>query len=415
MVSRFGSPPAAGTVKRPGVVPPRLTTITSLAVHAPNAPPDVGNRSHRAAGERRSLELTQLREANPRTVVRHDRPDSELRSRHGPRLVLAERANEELHQSILQRGENDARSVRRDGDLGLRGIELNGRVHLHREVRGQRRHNYFPPGVRPHADGDRRHCPRNDDVSAALGLRRAAHARCRRCARGDEGLGKLGAGGESVGGQLLQRALNRGVHVLRHGAAEHGDRADLFRHQLGDDRLRGVADVRRLAGEHFIKHGGERIDVGASVDHAIAGRLLGRHVLRRAERQSGLGDPPAAGIRDGQRDAEVGDDRLPVLEQDVLGLEVAVDDAVTVGVVERIGDGHRDANGVVDRKLLLALQPVPQRLALDVRHDVEQQPLGFARIEQRKEVRMLKVGRDAESRSENARRRAPRRAPGSAP
>ena len=136
--------------------------------------------------------------------------------------------------------------------------------------------------------------------------------------------------------------------------------------------------MRRLAREHFIKHGAERIDGGASVDHAVARRLLGRHVLRRAERQAGLGDPSAAGIRDGQRDAEVGDDRLPVLEQNVLGLEVAVDHAVTVGLAERIGDGHRDANGFVDRKLLLAVETVPQRLALDVRHDVEQQPLGFA-------------------------------------
>ena len=64
------------------------------------------------------------------------------------------------------------------------------------------------------------------------------------------------------------------------------------------------------------------------VDSAIAGRLLGRHVLRRAERQACLRDATAAGVADGERDAEIGDDRLAVVKQNVLGLEVAMDDAV---------------------------------------------------------------------------------------
>ena len=48
--------------------------------------------------------------------------------------------------------------------------------------------------------------------------------------------------------------------------------------------------------EHLVRHRAERIDVGAPVDHAVARRLLGTHVLRRAERQSGLRDARAAGI-----------------------------------------------------------------------------------------------------------------------
>ena len=51
-----------------------------------------------------------------------------------------------------------------------------------------------------------------------------------------------------------------------------------------------LAAVRRLAGEHLVRHRAERVDVAAPVDRAIAGRLLGRHVLRRAERESGLRD-----------------------------------------------------------------------------------------------------------------------------
>ena len=59
-----------------------------------------------------------------------------------------------------------------------------------------------------------------------------------------------------------------------------------------------------------------------------------------------VSDPVAASMR--ARDAEVGDERLPVAEQDVLGLDVAMDDAVPVRVVERERDLARDPERVVD-------------------------------------------------------------------
>ena len=62
--------------------------------------------------------------------------------------------------------------------------------------------------------------------------------------------------------------------------------------------------------------------------------------------------PPALLHR--ERDAEVGDQRVPALQQDVLGLDVAVDDAERVRVAERVGDFARDAHRVVDRQLPLA-------------------------------------------------------------
>ena len=50
-----------------------------------------------------------------------------------------------------------------------------------------------------------------------------------------------------------------------------------------------------------------------------------------------------------------------VVQQDVLGLDVAVDHAVAVGVVERVGDLGGDADRVGDGELLLAVQPIAQR------------------------------------------------------
>ncbi len=159
------------------------------------------------------------------------------------------------------------------------------------------------------------------------------------------------------------------------------------------DRLRRRAGERRIAGQHLVEHRAERVHVGARGDLALAHRLLRRHVVRRAERHAGLGHPAAAGLAGGERDAEVGDQRPIVVQQDVLGLDVAVDDAVPVGVVERVGDLARDPDGVGDRELLLAAQPVAQRLALDERHDVEEAAVRLARVEQRQDVRVLQIRR----------------------
>ena len=60
--------------------------------------------------------------------------------------------------------------------------------------------------------------------------------------------------------------------------------------------------------------------------------------------------PNCVSVRDSTRggderlaDAEVRDERVPLVEQDVLGLDVAVHDVVAMRVVERVGHLLRDA------------------------------------------------------------------------
>jgi hypothetical protein len=95
-----------------------------------------------------------------------------------------------------------------------------------------------------------------------------------------------------------------------------------------------------------------------------------------------------------QGDPEVGDQRVAVPHQDVLGLDVAMHHALLVRVLQRRGDRLREAHGLIHRQLLLAVDLVSQGLSLDIGHHVEQEPLGRARVVQRQDVTVLQVGGD---------------------
>ena len=85
----------------------------------------------------------------------------------------------------------------------------------------------------------------------------------------------------------------------------------------------------------------------------------------------------------------------PFGEQDVLGLDVAMDDAAAVGVVQRLGDLAREQQRLGNRKRP-SEQPLAERLALDEGHHRVEQARGLARVDQRKDVRVLELGGDAD-------------------
>ena len=80
------------------------------------------------------------------------------------------------------------------------------------------------------------------------------------------------------------------------------------------------------------------------------------------------------------------------MEQDVLRLDVAVDHPVAVGVVERVGHGHGDLDRLVDAELGLAVELGAKRLAVDERHDIVEEAVGGAGIEERQDVGVLQGG-----------------------
>ena len=118
------------------------------------------------------------------------------------------------------------------------------------------------------------------------------------------------------------------------------------RHRLVADDLehrvhrRGRLE-RRPAGDQGIERRPQRIHVGRRADLApLAAGLLRRHVAGRPHDLARAGQPAVALHLLGQ--AEVGDPRVAVLvEQDVGRLQVAVNHAALVGILDGLGDAWR--------------------------------------------------------------------------
>jgi hypothetical protein len=107
---------------------------------------------------------------------------------------------------------------------------------------------------------------------------------------------------------------------------------------LHHDRGGRGSGERQLAGEELEQHAGEAVLVAPAVDGAVAEGLLRAHVCRGPDAGAGLGEIGVARLLHGLGDAEVHHHRVAVVQQDVLRLDVAVDQAAAVGVGQRLPD-----------------------------------------------------------------------------
>src|SRR5438045_9372204 len=85
---------------------------------------------------------------------------------------------------------------------------------------------------------------------------------------------------------------------------------------------------------------------------------------------------------------------MSIGEENVLRLDVAVYEARAVREGEPVADLLDDADCGLNGETSLAAQPIPQRAAGDVNGDVVQHPVGFARIDERNEMRMRQSRRN---------------------
>ena len=194
---------------------------------------------------------------------------------------------------------------------------------------------------------------------------------------------KLRRAREAVGGQLLQSLRKCVADVRWYGPSLTRNRRCVRSEDLDQHCLGGGCREGWLTGEHLVEYTAECIHIRAWVHVPVAGSLFRAHVVRCAKAESRLRDPSGPCLGHSQRDAEVGDERLSLFAQEDIGrFDVAVDDAVSMGVVKGAGDLLRDGQRIPDGELLLAVDALPERLPLDVGHDVEQEAVSLPRIEE---------------------------------
>src|SRR5690349_24942740 len=97
---------------------------------------------------------------------------------------------------------------------------------------------------------------------------------------------------------------------------------------LVEHAFSGRSCERWLPGQHLVEHARQAVHVAPSVER-VPDRLLGAHVRGRSYRDPGVGKPWPTGGRDRARDPEVAHNSVAGLEEDVLGLDVAVHNVVT--------------------------------------------------------------------------------------
>ena len=192
---------------------------------------------------------------------------------------------------------------------------------------------------------------------------------------GAEGVGELRRGLGSVGGVFGERPRDESFEFVGGVGAREAQGRGLLLYVLEGERRRRRRLEGRVAGEHLVENHAEAVDVGARID-VVVGALLGRHVARRADQRAGLGErvERARGVLLQLGDAEVqhlDEQRVVVVarEDDVRGLEVAVDDAAAVRVLDAVGDLAGDGRGFVEGERARALQSLAERLAFDEFHD----------------------------------------------
>jgi hypothetical protein len=179
---------------------------------------------------------------------------------------------------------------------------------------------------------------------------------------------------------LLEAAEDDRLELLVDVRPQGARRLRQLVHDPVEDGLRVPVEGRR-ARHALVQHHAERVDVRAAV-HLARHHLLGAQVGERSHEGAALREPALGG---GAREAEVHHPHPQpgglLRDHDVVRLDVAVDDALGVAVLERLGDLDGDLHDLAEGRA-----PAPELVqvgALDQGHHEEQRPLVASQVVER--------------------------------
>ena len=187
-------------------------------------------------------------------------------------------------------------------------------------------------------------------------------------------LGRVAAAGESLVRLLGEQFVDDVLQAARAARHHLAKRFGLSLRDLQRERGDAGSGEGGLPGDQLVEHDAEREEIGAMVELEPE-RLLGAHVARRAEHLAELGARRGAlgarAVRLGHAgDAEIEDLGGPaaIAEHDVRRLDVAVDDAEPVGIIERAGDLGADPGDGLERHPARLAQMLVERDAVEQFH-----------------------------------------------
>ena len=188
----------------------------------------------------------------------------------------------------------------------------------------------------------------------------------------------------------LADALVAGFSVLAHGRGHDGikTRVEALHEQAGqlEDAL------RKTPGEHLVEHDAHRVDVRAVI-HATAEREgLRCHEMQRAHDVTS-GREAAVTAVEGFGQAEVCDLHLAVnADHDVGGFDVAVHNAVLVGVLQRVTHVRCNGHGMRGGEAALAGDRLAHVRAVNELHDEKQRAIAhLAEVEDLHDARVVEL------------------------
>jgi hypothetical protein len=151
-----------------------------------------------------------------------------------------------------------------------------------------------------------------------------------------------------------------------------------------------LARERHRAGDALDEHERQGVQVARRAG-GLAARLLGREVARRAERCGrGFGQ---GGLGQHLGEAEVGDPEAALVpEEEVRGLDVAVDEAGSVGVLESPGGFEADDERLREAQAVAPVEQHAEAAAAQVLGDEEGRPAVLADVVDGEQVRVVEAG-----------------------